>query len=272
MVKAPKFKPDLVVTFWYVALHVGCVGVFWAGEFRLGLTVLISTFFFRMFVLSAGYHRYFAHRAYRTSRFMQFGLALLGTLTMQRGPLWWAATHRAHHLHADDPKDLHSPHHQGFLYSHSGWFMDSKNQETDLSVVPDLAKFPELRFLDDPRISQIPILLYGLLLFVFFGWSGFVWGFFVSTVCLLHTTHWIQSMSHSYGGYRRFNNKDHSRNHLLLGLFSLGEYHNNHHFCASSARQGYVWWEIDISYFILRILHLLGIVWDIRDFPSKVKS
>jgi stearoyl-CoA desaturase (delta-9 desaturase) len=222
-----------------------------------------------MFGLGVGYHRYFAHRAFRTSRPVQFVLALLGCLSVQRGPLWWAWTHREHHRKADTPDDIHSPRYQGFLYAHAGWFINDKYFVTDMDAVKDFAKYPELRFLD-----RYYALLYGVMMVGFlalFGAQGFVWGFCLSTVLLWHVTHWIQSFSHSIGGYRRYDGDDSSRNHVLIGLISLGEWHNNHHYSPSSARQGHVWWEIDIGYYTLVLMSWLGLVWNLKQ-PSERSS
>ena len=258
------FFPDAGGIAAYVALHLGCLGVFFTGNLRLGLTVGAVTFLLRMFLLSAAYHRYFAHRAFQTSRFVQAVLAGLGALTMQRGPLWWASTHRTHHQHADTEHDLHSPRYHGFFYAYSGWFLNTRNARTDWDKVRDLAVFPELRLLDTWPGYSAPVALYALLLYYFLGWTGLVWGWFVSTALLLHVTHWIQSFSHSWGGYRRFDTRDSSRNHWLLGVVSLGEWHNNHHHRPASARQGAVWWEPDLTYVVLRLLESLGIIWNLK--------
>lgn len=256
-------------TLGYAILHLACLGVFWTGEVQEGIAICLGTYFIRAIALSACYHRYFAHHTFKTSRTMQFLLGLLGTLSMQRGPLWWAATHRTHHRHADTPDDLHSPHHQGFAYSHWGWFLARKNRATDLAKVPDFAQYAELRFLDDWKGHTPVLVLHGMLLYWLFGWHGVFWGVCLSSIWVLHTTHWIQSMSHSYGGYRRFDTEDRSRNHWLLGLTSLGEFHNNHHYCPSSCRQGYVWWEIDFCYYLLKAMSRAGLVWDLKDFPHQ---
>jgi stearoyl-CoA desaturase (delta-9 desaturase) len=256
---------DPVSTAVYAALHGGCLLVFIAGDLHTGLAVGLASYIVRIFFLTAAYHRYFAHRSYRTSRALQFILGLMGTLAMQRGPLWWAATHRTHHRYSDTVADLHSPRFQGFVYSHSLWFLDKRNIATDYSAVMDLAKFPELRWLDNEIVYLPWVALYGIGLFLLFGLSGFVWGFFVSTVLIHHTTHWVQSMSHSIGGYRRFDTADESRNHWLLGVVSLGEFHNNHHFRASSARQGVAWWELDLAYVILSLMRSSGLIWSLKN-------
>jgi stearoyl-CoA desaturase (delta-9 desaturase) len=235
------------------------------GDLQTGLAILAVTYYVRAFGLGAGYHRYFAHRSFKTSRPMQVVLALLGLTALQRGPLWWGETHRRHHRDVDTPDDIHSPHHQGFWYAHVGWAFDPRYAETQLDGIPDLAKYPELVWLDAPLVSRVVAIIYGGGLLAVFGLHGFVWGFCLSTVCLWHTVHWIQSLSHSVGGYRRFDTPDRSRNHLGLGLISLGEFHNNHHHRAGSARQGYAWWEVDVVFWLLRALGVLGLVWDVKD-------
>lgn len=250
----------------YAAIHAGALAVVLVpGDVSGGLAILAVTYYVRAFGLGAGYHRYFAHRSFKTSRAMQLVLGVLGLSALQRGPLWWAETHRRHHRHADTPDDLHSPRYQGFWYAHFGWPFDPLYADTRLDEIRDLARYPELRWLDAPSASRLMLVLYAGGLWALFGVHGLLWGFCVSTVCLWHTVHWIQSMSHSVGGYRRFDTADRSRNHWGLGLVSLGEFHNNHHYRASSARQGYAWWEMDLVFWMLRALGALGFVWDVKD-------
>jgi len=264
-------RPCIDILIPYLSLHLACFALLLIGITWRGVAIFLGTYFVRAFGLGVGYHRYFAHRSFKTSRAFQFLLAVLGSLAIQRGVLWWAETHRYHHRHADTPEDLHSPRYQGFLYAHSGWFVDQKNRETNFSHVADLAKFPELVWLNDWKWYFVPVGIYTLLLFLFFGGEGLVWGLAISTVILWHTTHWIQSLSHSYGGYRRCPTSDNSRNHWLLGLLSLGEFHNNHHYAPSSSRQGFVWWEIDFGYYILKVLSWFRIVWDLKVPPQHVR-
>lgn len=271
LAKTPRTGPRFV-TFprvAYAAIHLGCLGVLWTGVTWRGLAICTGTYLFRVFWMGAGFHRYFAHRSFKTSRPMQFVFAVFAMSGMQRGPLWWAQTHRHHHQHTDRPDDLHSPKYQGFWYSHWGWFFEEKNRDIDKSKVADLARYPELVWLDKPAASALVTCSYALLLIGFFGWEGLVWGFCVSTIWLWHTVHWIQSFSHSFGGYRRFPTADASRNHWLLGVVSLGEFHNNHHAFPSSARQGFAWWEVDCVYQILRVMSWFGLIWDLRSFPDN---
>lgn len=265
----------------FIILHVGCLGLIWVGWSPVAVIVAIALYLIRMFAVTGIYHRYFCHKAFRTSRVTQFIFALIGLTAVQRGPLWWSAVHRHHHAHSDEEHDAHSPVKKGFLWSHIGWLTSSRNFPTDYSRVKDLAKFPELVFLN--RFDLIGPLILALGLY-FFGWglevwdpflgtSGMqmlVWGFFVSTVFVFHATCSVNSFAHTLGN-KRFETGDESRNSLILALITLGEgWHNNHHHYQASARQGFYWWEIDISYYILKALSTLGIVWGLKEVPARV--
>lgn len=265
----------------FIVLHIGCLGVVWTGWSWTAFGIAAVLYFVRMFAITAIYHRYFCHRAYHTSRVTQFLFALFGLTAMQRGPLWWAAVHRHHHAHSDDEHDVHSPGMKGFLWAHIGWLTSSKNFPTDYRRVKDLAKFPELVFLNrfdilGPALLLVLLYGFGAALAAYapgLGTSGLqlvVWGFFISTTVLFHATCFVNSLAHCFGN-QRFDNEDDSRNSLLLALITLGEgWHNNHHHYQASARQGFYWWEIDISYYIIRLMGLLGIVWNIKAVPVAV--
>jgi len=274
-------RVDLWRIFPYALLHIGCLAVLWVGWSWFAVLAAIVLYGVRMFAITAFYHRYFSHKAFRTSRFMQFLFAVLGNSSMQRGPLWWAATHRHHHKHSDLEPDKHSPVQKGFWWSHVGWLLHSDNFPTDYRNIPDLARYPELVFLN--RFDFVVPLVYGLFL-ALTGWgleifvpglgtsAGqlFVWGFFISTVALMHGTMFINSLAHLWGK-RRFKNTDDSRNNLLLALVTLGEgWHNNHHRYPHSARQGFFWFEIDISYYILCGMQKLGLIHSLRPVPASV--
>jgi stearoyl-CoA desaturase (delta-9 desaturase) len=250
-------------TLGYALLHLGCFGVLYTGISGEALAVLVGAFVLRALGVSLVYHRYLAHRSYHASRPVQFLLAAYGTLTVLGGPLWWAETHRAHHRHADTPDDIHSPSYQGFLYSHCGWFLDRRYREVDLANLPDLARFPELVWLE--RHSALFKLLYIAGAYAAFGVVGIVWGFFLPSVLVLQMIHWIQSVSHSLGGYRRYPTPDDSRNHWLFGVLSLGEgFHHNHHCFPGSARIGLRWWEFDLGYAVLAALARLGVIGELH--------
>lgn len=215
-----------------------------------------------MFGITAGYHRYFSHRSFRTSRAFQFVLALLGTLSLQKGVLWWAAHHRRHHRESDGENDIHSPVRRGFWWAHVGWIMAPDYMETDWDGIKDMARYPELRWLNQHFI--LPFVGLCVLVQLTLGFQYLVWGCFVSTVLLWHATFCINSLAHVLGT-RVYETTDQSRNNFLLAIATHGEgWHNNHHFYAASVRQGFRWWQVDLSYMVLCVLERLGVVWGLK--------
>ncbi|HEY7299867.1 MAG TPA: acyl-CoA desaturase [Xanthobacteraceae bacterium] len=253
----------------FVVVHLACLLAFWTGITSAAVAICIVLYWLRIFAIGAGYHRYFSHRAYRTSRAFQLVLAVLSQSSAQKSVLWWSAMHRHHHLHSDTESDVHSPRHRGFTYSHFGWIFSRRNSLTDLIKVADLARYPELMWLH--RYELVPPVLLALLCLAIGGWSGLVVGFFWSTVLVYHATFCINSLAHVHGR-RRYVTGDDSRNNWFLALITMGEgWHNNHHACQSSARQGFRWWEIDPTFYLLKALALIGIVWDIKTPPAAVR-
>ena len=254
--------------FWGVhsAAIIGIFAFGWTIESVMCCAVL---YIVRMFGVTAGYHRYFSHRSFKTSRPFAFLLALLAQSSGQRGVIWWARNHRHHHRFSDRPQDLHSPMQNGFWHAHIGWIFhnDAYKEHNNVS---DLERCWELRLLD--RYPMLPAIILGFLCWLALGWSGLFVGFFLSTVLLFHGTFTINSLAHVWGS-RRYNTKDTSRNNLFLSLLTLGEgWHNNHHHYMRSARQGFFWWEVDPTYYILIILSWVQIVWDIRGVPEAIKT
>ena len=261
----------------FVAMHLACLAVFWVGWSTVALYTALAAYVLRMFFVTAFYHRYFAHRSYTTSRLAQFLFALLGNTAVQRGPLWWAAHHRKHHKHADRAGDPHSPDPDGFLWSHLLWLTTRRSFRTDVDRVRDLARYPELRFLD--RFDVFVPVVFAAAMFAFghvapaswgtSSWQILVWGFFVSTVVLFHATSAVNSLAHTVGS-RRYDTPDTSRNSFLLALVTLGEgWHNNHHQFPGAARQGFLWWQIDVSFYLLKLLSWLGVVWGLHPVPAR---
>jgi stearoyl-CoA desaturase (delta-9 desaturase) len=223
-----------------------------------------------MFAITGGYHRYFSHRAFKTSRAFQFALALVGTSATQKGPLWWASTHRQHHKYSDTAEDPHSPTVRGFWHAHIGWWFGHDHEQTDLEWVTDWRRFPELRFLD--RHYHLGVFACMLLCTALRGFDGFLWGYVVSTFALTHATFAINSVAHVLGS-RRYETSDTSRNNWWLALLTFGEgWHNNHHRSMSSARQGFAWWEVDITFYVLQVLSWIGIIWDVRSSPETKRG
>lgn len=263
----------------FLILHIGCLGVIWTGWSWTAVLTAFLLYVIRMFFVTGIYHRYFCHKSFDTSRVTQFILGLLALTSVQRGPLWWAAVHRHHHAYSDEEPDVHSPGLRGFWWAHIGWMTSERNYPTNYKMVKDLAKYPELVFLN--RFDLIGpfallVFLYGLgsglnWFFPSLQTSGaqmVVWGFFISTVCVFHATCSINSFSHLMGS-QRYQTRDDSRNSLILALLTLGEgWHNNHHRFQKSARQGFYWWEIDITYYILFLLSKTGLIWNLRAVPE----
>jgi len=253
----------------YWGVHVAAFGVFFTGITTTAVVLFAIAFWGRLFGITGGYHRYFAHKTFKTSRAFQFVLALLGTAATQKGPLWWASLHRIHHRESDGPGDVHSPK-RGFYYSHQGWIFDKRWQATRLDLIPDFAKYPEIQWLN--RWHFVPPVALAVACFAIGGLPGLFWGYFLSTTLLWHSTYTINSLSHLFGT-RRFDTGDTSRNNWALALLTCGEgWHNNHHHYMASARQGFRWWEIDITYYVLRTLDAVGVIWDVREPPAALKS
>jgi len=253
----------------FALVHVVAIaGVLWISVSWRALVLCAGMYYVRMFGLAVGYHRYFAHRTFRTSRAGQFLLALLATTAAQKGPLWWAGHHRNHHRHSDTEFDVHSPSQRGFWWAHVGWIFCQKYDATDFDVIKDFAKYPELRWLD--KYALLPPVLLAVGLWLSFSWVGLFWGFFFSTVVLWHGSFTVNSLMHVWGS-RRYLTPDTSRNNWPLVFVTLGEnWHNNHHHYQASASQGFFWWEIDFGYYGIKVLSWLGLVWDVRTPPKRV--
>jgi stearoyl-CoA desaturase (delta-9 desaturase) len=265
----------------FVFLHLGCLGVVWVGWSPVAVAVAVGFYLLRAFFVTGFYHRYFSHRSFKTSRAAQLVFAVLGNSAVQRGPLWWASHHRRHHRDTDREGDPHSPRLRGFLWSHIGWLTDQENYRTDLSLVPDLVRYRELRWLDrfDTVVPLVVMAaMYGLgellaLTAPGLGTNGpqmLVWGFFVSTVILFHVTCLVNSAAHMFGK-RPFATRDTSRNSLIIALLTLGEgWHNNHHRYPASTRQGFLPREIDVTYYVLLFLARCGLIWDVKPVPAHI--
>lgn len=267
----------------FVALHGMCFGVIWVGWSWFAICVALSLYCVRMFAVTAFYHRYFSHNTFRTSRPWRFAFAVLGNSAVQRGPLWWASHHRHHHRYADTEKDVHSPRQHGFLWSHMGWLTSPQNFPTRMDLIPDWARYPELRWIDRfdmviPVLLAVAIYVLGMLLESYApglqtsGPQLLIWGFFISSVLLFHATATINSLDHMVGK-KRYRMSNDSRNSFLLALITFGEgWHNNHHHYAVSARQGFYWWEIDITYYLLLFLSWIGVIRDLRLLPAGIRE
>ena len=252
----------------FLLVHLACLAAVWTGVTWSSVALAVGLYWLRIFAIGAGYHRYFSHRAYETSRAFQFVLAVLSQSTAQKSVLWWAAKHRHHHLHSDTEIDVHSPRQTGFLYSHVGWIFARRNGTVDLVKVADLARYPELMALH--KFELAPAFALALICFALDGWPGLVVGFFWSTVAVYHATFCINSLAHCIGR-KRYLTGDDSRNNWLLAFFTMGEgWHNNHHAFQSSVRQGFRWWEYDATFYLLRLFAMVGLIWKLKLPPAAV--
>jgi stearoyl-CoA desaturase (delta-9 desaturase) len=253
----------------YWGIHAAALLVFTVGAPLEAVALCVATYAIRVFGITGGYHRYFAHKSFKTGRVFQFVLAWLACSATQKGPLWWAGTHRRHHRYADAPGDPHSPR-EGFYYAHQGWVFDDRWEGTPVEAMREFTQYPELVWLN--KYHFVPPLVLALLCYAIGGFAGLVWGFAVSTTLLWHATYSVNSVSHVFGR-RRYETDDTSRNNWLIALLTFGEgWHNNHHHYQASARNGFRWWELDVTWYVLRALAAVGLIWDLREPPASVLS
>jgi stearoyl-CoA desaturase (delta-9 desaturase) len=259
------------LTFGFWGVHVlAIVGLATLGWSWSGVLLCAALYVPRMFFVTGAYHRYFSHRSYKTSRWFQFVLALGAQSTAQKGVLWWAAHHRIHHKFSDARGDLHSVRQSGFWWSHMGWILARDLEGTDLSNIRDFTRYRELRWLN--TYWMVPPIAAGALTFALGGWFALVWGFAVCQVLCWHGTFTINSLSHLWGR-RRYATDDDSRNNPVLAVITMGEgWHNNHHHYQVASRQGFFWWEIDVTYYILRALAAIGVIWDLHGVPDHIRA
>jgi stearoyl-CoA desaturase (Delta-9 desaturase) len=259
----------LVNVFYFSFIHLLPFGAFFSGVTLSSVVACLVLYFVRIFFITAGYHCYFSHRAFRAGRVIQLILALGAQSSGQGSALKWAATHRHHHATADSPADLHSPDQRGFWYSHMGWLFNQRYEHVTSSRPKYLTKFPELVWLD--RYYYLPIVVLAVLAGVSLGWPGLFVSFGLSTVLTFHATFCVNSLCHMFGT-RRYDVADDSRNNWFVALVMLGGgWHNNHHRCPRSARQGILWWEIDMTYYVLRALGYFHVIRDIYEPAARTR-
>jgi stearoyl-CoA desaturase (delta-9 desaturase) len=253
----------------FILLHFLPLLAIFTGVTWRAVWLGVILYFVRMLAITGGYHRYFSHRSYRLGRVPQFVLAFIGLTAAQKGPLWWAAHHRAHHKNSDTEQDIHSPI-RGFWWSHVGWILCDKYNKTESDAIKDFTRYPELVWLD--KHDWVGPWSLGVVSFLIAGWSGLVIGFFASTILLWHATFCVNSLAHVLGR-RVYDTSDTSRNSTIVALITSGEgWHNNHHRYPWAARQGFRWWQIDVTYYVLRLFSFLGVVRDLRPVPRAVRD
>jgi len=276
LVTKPAFQLTTGGTLFF-GIHALAISAFFVKPDLSAVLLCVGLFLVRKFGITGGYHRYFSHRSFKTSRWFQFVLAWLGGMSAQKGALWWAAHHRHHHQHSDQEDDIHSVKQQGFYWAHVGWILAPDYNDYDAKRVKDLTKFPELVFIDKyhfipPMVLALATYIFGLLMTgtAMGGMTYFLWGFCLSTVILYHTTFAINSFCHLLGS-TRYQTGESSKNSFILAILTLGEgWHNNHHYYPHCARQGFFWWEIDPTYYVIKLLKAVGIVHEIKEPTAKV--
>jgi len=215
--------------------------------------------------ITLGYHRLLTHRSFRIPRPLEYLVALVGTLALQGGPVWWVATHRKHHAHSDAAGDPHDVH-RGWIWAHIEWLYRSNRDRLHPNEVKrwakDLIADPFYRFLGRNEVTlQIAL---GLALFLIGGWSWVFWGVFARLALTYHCTWLVNSAAHS-SGYQSFRTKDRSMNCWWVALLAYGEgWHNNHHAFPFSARHGLKWYEFDMTWLTIRVLRALRIARNVR--------
>jgi len=277
-------KPILKQEIAFLLIHLSPLGAIWTGTTFFDWMLCIFLYFFRMFWITGGYHRYFAHKSYKTSRFFQFVIAFMAQTSAQKGALWWAAHHRHHHRYSDTPEDPHSMKIYGFWYSHIGWIVGPDFKKTDYKTIGDYSKYPELVWLNKyylvpPLVLALVVMALGgivdggsiTMMFSKAGFSALFIGFLLSTVILYHGTFSINSIMHKFGK-QRYETGEESKNSVWLALLTMGEgWHNNHHYYETASRQGFFWWEVDITWYILKTMSWLGLIWDLKGVPKHIK-
>jgi len=265
--KKSQERPSFLGLGIFIALHLLCAAAIWTGVSRGAVILGVAVFVFQLLSITIGYHRYFSHRAFKTSRVMQFVLAFCAQTSMQKGALWWAGHHRYHHKHADEESDIHSPKH-GLWWSYAGWIFYDSMDATRVELVRDFARFPELQLLN--RFHWVPTVLLAIVCWAIGGWPGLTVGYLWGTTLSHHATFANNCFAHVFGT-RPHDTGDLSRNNWFLAIVTFGEgWHNNHHCYAGSARHGFQWWEIDLTYYVLLALARLGLIWDLCNPPIEL--
>jgi stearoyl-CoA desaturase (delta-9 desaturase) len=254
----------------YALSHALPLGALWSGVTRASLVMCVVLYVVRIFFVTAGYHCYFAHRAFKTSRAFQLLLAVGAQASGQGSALRWAAAHQHHHTNSDRPADVHSPAQHGLYHSHFGWLCRKAYLATTERVSTRFSAFPELLWLD--RYQYVPYVVLAGAMLAWLGWPGFFFAYGLSTLLVFHATFTVNSLSHRFG-YRTYDTADDSRNNWFVALIMLGGgWHNNHHRYPGSVRQGFRWWEVDVTYYVIRLLGALGLVWDVREPPAELTA
>jgi len=212
--------------------------------------------------VTLGFHRLLSHRSLEVPKWLEYFLIFCGTLSAQGGVINWVGLHRIHHKYSDNEPDPHNSN-EGFWWSHLGWMIHHIPADEEVSkYTQDINADPVYQFFSNYFILfQVA---FGLLLFAIGGWSFVIWGIFVRLVAVFHCTWFVNSATHKFG-YRTFDSNDQSRNCWWVALVTYGEgWHNNHHAYQYSARHGLQWWELDMTWMMIRFLEIVGLAKNVK--------
>ncbi|MCX5663003.1 MAG: fatty acid desaturase [Planctomycetota bacterium] len=237
-------------------LHAGCLLAPFFFSWTAVIAAAVLWFVGGCLGITLGYHRFLTHRSFQTYKPVEYFLAICGTLNWQGGPIHWVGTHRIHHHLSDEPGDPHSPVVDGFTWAHMFWCMTKDDPSNDpRDAAKDLQRDPIMVAIDKYFYVFMVPLAVGL--YFLGGWACVIWGVCVRTTLMYHCTWLVNSASHVWG-YRNFTTSDASRNNWWVALLSWGEgWHNNHHAQQRSAAHGMRWWEVDITFAVIRTMEIL---------------
>ena len=248
-----------------IASHAAAIAALFFWSWPAVITAVILYWVGGCFGIGMGYHRLLTHRGYKVPKLVEYFLVTCGTMALEGGPIQWTVTHRIHHAHTDREGDPHTPR-DGGLWAHVGWILFGTAQYHDDATIaryaPDLIKDRYYLWLNN--YYYVPLIVVGIMLFVFGGWGVMLWGVFLRVTLALHATWFVNSATHLWGR-RRFETGDDSRNSWWVALLTFGEgWHNNHHAHPTSAQHGVRWYEIDINWMGIRVLQLLGLAHTVK--------
>jgi fatty-acid desaturase len=254
-----------ITTFFMGIFHVGAIAALFMFSWKALALAALLWWVSGSLGIGMGYHRLLTHRGYKTPKWMEYFLTLCGTLALEGGPIFWVATHRMHHQNTDKEGDPHTPREGGF-WSHMGWILTGRamhNKSTALlPYVPDLRKDKFHVWISEWH--WVPMTVLGLAVLALGGWQYLMWGIFFRTTVGLHATWLVNSATHMWGS-QRFLTGDDSTNSFWVAILTFGEgWHNNHHAHPQSARHGLAWYEVDLNWYGISALRMLGLAWDIK--------
>lgn len=253
-----------------ILFHAGAIAALFFFSWQVLFITLFLWWVSGSLGIGMGFHRLLTHRGYKTPKPVEYFLTVCGTLALEGGAINWVATHRIHHAHTDTEGDPHTPR-EGGLWAHIGWILAGTGQQYPDEILqryaPDLMKDKVHVWLN--RFYYIPLITLGLLLLMIGGLPLVLWGIFLRVTVGLHATWLVNSATHMWGS-KRFETTDDSRNNWWVALLSFGEgWHNNHHAHPVASRHGIAWYEIDMNWWGIRTLELLGLATDVKKIKMR---